>query len=143
MTILGFNFTKIEAEKKAGVKGKININNNVTIKDIGEIDFSIGKQKQNALKFVFQFVSSYEPGLGKIQFEGEILYLGDDKKNKEILANWKEDKKVPKDIMANMLNTILVKCNVQALIISQDLNLPPPIPLPKVEAKPASKDYIG
>ena len=32
MTIVGFDFTKIEAERKSAVQGKVNINNNVTIK---------------------------------------------------------------------------------------------------------------
>jgi len=45
--------------------------------------------------------------------------------------------KVPKDIMSGVLNTVLTKCNIEALILSQKVNLPPPIPLPSVrqEAK--------
>ena len=77
-------------------------------------------------------------------FEGELLYMEEPKKAKEILADWKKDKKMPKELMAGLLNTILTKCNVQALIISQQVNLPPPIPLPKVQINaPADKNYIG
>ncbi len=132
--IVGFNFTKMSAERDEGIKGKININNNVSIKDVEEKNLALGKEKQNALKFTFEFTSKYEPKLGSILLGGDVLYMADQKKAKEILDSWKKDKKIPKDVMTAILNTILSKCNIQALIISRDINLPPPIPLPKVEA---------
>lgn len=142
--IVGFGFTKLSAEKKEAAKGKIDINNNVSIKDIKEDSFSFGSNKQNVIKFIFEFTSKYEPSVGSILFEGELLYMEDPKKTKEILASWKKDKKVPKELMAGLLNTILTKCNVQALILSQEINLPPPIPMPKVQiAQQAEKNYIG
>ena len=142
--IVGFGFTKLSAERNEAAKGKIDINNNVTIKDVKEDDFSFGKDKQqNVLKFIFEFTSKYEPNIGTILFEGELLYLEEPKKTKEILNGWKKDKKVPKELMAGLLNTILTKCNVQALILSQEINLPPPIPMPKVQMAEAEKNYIG
>jgi len=143
--IVGFGFTKLSAQKGEAAKGKIDINNNVSVKDIKEDDFSLGKdKKQNVLRFIFEFTSKYEPNVGNILFEGELLYMEEPKKAKEILADWKKDKKLPKDLMGSLLNTILTKCNVQALILSQQVNLPPPIPLPKVQINaPADKSYIG
>lgn len=142
--IIGFGFTKLSVEKNSAPKGKVDINNNVTIKDIREDNFSFGKDKQDVLKFIFEFTSKYEPAIGAILFEGELLYLEDTKKVKEILSSWKKDKKIPKEIMAGLLNTILTKCNVQALILSQEVNLPPPIPMPKVQlAEQVEKNYIG
>ena len=130
--IVGFGFTKLSAEKNQNSKGKIEINNNVTIKSVEEADVPLGKEKQTALKIVFNFITKYSPDLGSISFEGEVIYMADSKKGKEIIASWKKDKKLPKDLMAPILNTILTRCNIKALIISQDVNLPPPIPLPKV-----------
>ena len=142
--IVGFGFTKLSAERKEAAKGKIDINNNVTIKNVEEADISLGKDKQNVAKFLFEFTSKYEPNVGIILFEGELLYMEDPKKIKELLAGWKKDKKIPSEIMANLLNTILTKCNVQALILSQEINLPPPIPMPKVQMAAApDKNYIG
>ena len=143
--IVGFGFTKLSAEKGESAKGKIDINNNVSIKDVKEDNFSLGKDnQQNILRFLFEFTSKYEPNVGSILFEGELLYMEEPKKAKEILANWKKDKKLPKEIMAGLLNTVLTKCNVQALILSQQVNLPPPIPLPKVQMATApEKSYIG
>lgn len=133
MTIVGFDFTKIDAEKKAPIKGKISINNNVTIKNVEEQDLNLGKEKQNALKFQFEFISKYDPGLGQIKLVGDLIYMGEPKKVKEILDGWKKDKKLPKDISTGILNNVLTKCNIQALILSRDINLPSPIPLPKVQ----------
>lgn len=141
--IVGFGFKKLSAEKYDAAAGKIDINNNVSIKDVQEDSFSFGKEKQSILKFMFEFTSKYNPSVGTILFEGELLYLEDQKKIKEILSSWKKDKKVPKEIMAGLLNTILTKCNIQALILSQEVNLPPPIPLPKVQVASPDKTYIG
>ena len=141
--IVGFGFTKLSAEEKEVAKGKIDINNNVSIKDIKEDSFSLGNNNQNVLKFIFEFTSKYEPNIGNILFEGELLYMEDPKKVKEILSSWKKDKKIPKEIMGGLLNTILTKCNVQALILSQEINLPPPIPMPKVQIAAPDKNYIG
>ena len=143
--IVGFGFTKLSAEKGEQAKGKIDINNNVSIKDVKEDSFPLGKDKeQNVIKFIFEFTSKYEPNVGTILFEGELLYMEEAKKAKEIISSWKKEKKVPKELMAGLLNTILTKCNIQALILSQQVNLPPPIPLPKVQmAQQADKNYIG
>ncbi|MBI3035639.1 hypothetical protein HYY71_04935 [Candidatus Woesearchaeota archaeon] len=142
--IVGFGFTKLAAERNEAAKGKIDINNNVTIKNVEESSLSFGKNNQDVLRFIFEFTSKYEPNVGSILFEGELLYMEDQKKSKEILSSWKKDKKVPKELMAGMLNTILTKCNVQALILSQEVNLPPPIPMPKVQLQAqAEKNYIG
>ena len=141
--IVGFGFTKLSAERKEAAKGKIDINNNVTIKNAEEADISFGKNNQSVIRFLFEFTSKYEPNVGAILFEGELLYMEEPKKAKEILAGWKKDKKVPKELMAGLLNTILTKCNIQALILSQEINLPAPIPLPKVQIQAPDKDYIG
>ena len=68
-----------------------------------------------------------------INFIGDILLMEEAKKAKEILDGWKKGKKLPKEVMTGILNTVLNKCNIQALIMSEQINLPPPIPLPKLQ----------
>ncbi len=135
MTIIGFNFKEIKVSKKEGVKGKINIKNNVVITDIKEQDLNLGDKSQSALKFLFEFSSKYDPDLGEIILRGDLLFMESANKTKEILDGWKKSKNVPKDIMAGILNTVLSKCNIEALILSQKVNLPPPIPLPSVKTE--------
>jgi hypothetical protein len=140
MSIVGFNFSKIVVEKKQTIKGKINISNNVSITNVEESSLSFGGSKQKGLKFTFNFITNYEPKIGSLDFTGDILYIEDAKKVEDILKAWKKDKKLPKEITTSILNTTLNRCNIQALILSQQINLPPPIPMPKVEsAKKAAK----
>jgi hypothetical protein len=135
MAIVGFNFTRMVVEKTAPAEGKIGIRNNVAIKDVTTTDLSFGENKHQALRFHFEFVSEYDPKIGSITLKGDVIYLEHAKKIKEVTEDWKKDKKVDKDLTATILNHVLAKCNVQALILSKDVNLPPPIMLPKVQPK--------
>ena len=132
MVMVGFNFTKLNVEKISAPKGKIKISNNVAIKNVTERDLSLGKTKEQGINFEFEFVSKFNPGIGEIVLRGDILYMEPPEKIKEITKSWKKDKKLPQQVMTSILNNILVKCNIEALILSQTVNLPPPIPLPKV-----------
>ncbi len=130
--IVGFQFIKIEAEKSNGISGKLNVNNNVTITEVNEKIITLGEQRQSAAGFVFEFTTNYEPQIGHIKLTGEIVYTASEQVVSELVAAWKSEKKVKKEIMATLLNTILTKSNIQALLLSQQVNLPSPIPLPKV-----------
>ncbi len=132
MTIVGFSFTKINAEKKEASKGKVDINNNVSIEKVEEKNINLASDKQKVISFVFKFTANYNPNVGKIVLDGAVLYMDDAAKVKDILDEWKKSKKLPKDIMTKILNTLLNKCNIEALILSDHISLPPPIPLPKV-----------
>jgi hypothetical protein len=135
MVIIGSSFTKINVEKKASVKGKINISNSAAIKSVEEYPLP-AKTNQKGLKFTFGFVSKYEPKIAEINIEGNVILLVDAKKGEEVLNGWKKDKKIPKEIMTPILNTALTKSNIQALILSQEMGLPAPIPLPKIKIEP-------
>lgn len=139
MTIVGFSFTSFDAQKKSQGKGKINIANNVTISEVESADLFLGSNKQDGLRFNFIFTSKYDPDVGNISIKGNVLYLEDADKIKKILADWKKDKKIPQDATEEVLNNVLSKCNIQALILSKDLNMPPPIPLPKVNVQKEKK----
>ena len=135
MTIIANNFTKITVEKKGPAKGKVNISNNVSIENVEKTELSVGAAKQPAARFIFEFVSKYEPKVGEIILNGELVFLEKDDKVTEIVAEWKKSKRVKKEIMAPVLNNILTKCNIEALILSREINLPPPVQLPKVTIK--------
>ena len=45
MSMLGINFSKIEAERKAPVRGKISINNNIAIKDAKKQELKLQGQE--------------------------------------------------------------------------------------------------
>jgi hypothetical protein len=132
MAVVGFNFNKIMVEKKVLKDGKVDINNNVQIKEVETADLSLGKAKQDGVRFVFEFTSKYEPDYASMVLSGDVLFIESEKNVKAILDEWKKKKTVPKETMAEVLNSILNRCNIQAMILARDVNLPSPIPLPKV-----------
>ncbi len=135
MTILGTNFTKISVEKIGVAKGKVSISNNVSIEKVEPTEVAIGSSKQSAIRFGFEFIAKYEPKVGNIVLNGDIVMMEKADKVKAITEEWKKTKKVPKEVMAPILNNVLTKCNIEALILSREIGLPPPIQLPRVTVK--------
>ncbi len=135
MTIIGFNFRKISAEKGKIVSGKINIANNVALKNVEESEIPVGAKKQKALKFTYEYLTKYEPEAGSISIEGDILFLAAEETVDKTIKNWKKSKQIDKEMLTPLLNTILSKCSIKGLMISQDLNLPSPMQLPRVTVK--------
>jgi len=133
--IIGFNLNKIQVERAPQVKGKLSIRNNVQFKDIQKADLFLGKSKQEGLRFSFEYTAEYEPKAGKILLVGDLVAVEESDKAKEILEGWKKNKKLPKELTTPVLNSILSKCNVEAIILSKEVSLPPPIPMPKVKVK--------
>lgn len=144
MPIVGFNFDKILAEKKAPISKELRIKPNVSIQDIKveELNFG-GIEKQKLLKVLFEFLAEYNPQIGTIQIQGHILYAGIKNEVEEISKSWKKDKKIDDKILLQFINTILMRCNIKALSLAQDVNLPPQLRLPTVTKKVDPKDYIG
>ena len=133
--IIGFNISKIEAERSPEIKGKLSIKNNVQIKDIENADLFLGQSKQAGIRFKFEYTSDYEPKAGKILLSGDLIAVDEEPKAKEIVDEWKKSKKIPPEVMAQVLNSILTKCNIMAIILSREVALPPPVQLPKVQLK--------
>jgi hypothetical protein len=138
MTIVKINLHKVNAERNLEAKGgQIKINNNVSIKNVEELSFAAEGKK--GLKFTFSFNCVYEPELGKIDVEGQVLYVEDEAKIKEIKEGWDKNKKIPNDVMEQIVNAALHKGNIQAIKVSEEVSLPSPLPLPKVKAQAEEK----
>jgi len=135
MTVIAFNFRKITAERSPNASGKVSVTNNVALKKVEEASVPVGNAKQKALKFSYEYITKYEPGMGNINIEGDVLFLTAADEVDKVLKSWKKDKKVGKEILTPVLNTILNKCSVKGILLSQDLNLPTPMQMPHVTVK--------
>lgn len=132
MTIVKINLHKVLAERNLNAKvGQVQINNNVTLKDIEDLSFSADGKK--GLKFNFAFNCSYEPDLGKINVEGQVLYVDEEKMIDSVKESWEKQKKIPIELMEQIINAALHKGNIQAIKISEEVSLPSPLPLPKLK----------
>jgi hypothetical protein len=142
--IVGFHFTKLHIEQHSPLKGKVSVNNNIDISQLTEHDYSL-KNKQKTLNFHFVFTVDYQTNIGQIALEGDVTYLADEQRVKQILQQWKSKKKIPPEESTLILNAALTRCNIKALELSQELNLPPHLPLPKVnfQTQSLAENYIG
>ena len=131
MTIAGFTFTRLLAEKKSSGKGRIDINTNITFVAAEEIDFVMGASKQKGIKILFEYRNTYTPDIGAIIILGEILYLSDQKRYDDLMKSWKKDKKFADDTMAELFDIVSIRGCVQAIQLTATVGLPPPIPLPR------------
>jgi hypothetical protein len=145
MPIIGINFNSINAnlypDKK--VEGNININSTPVIEKVEKKDIGMSSLKDViAIKFRFDIIYNPEKGpkIGEINFQGEILYAGDN--NKSIIEKWEKSKKLDDSIAVEVMNAIFRRCLTEGIAISDELRLPPPIRFPVVKPK-EENEYTG
>lgn len=135
MPIIGFNFSSIKAvNEEKEPKGEVSINSAPSIKNVEKKELDIVK---DAVAISFEFKTIYEPKIGEIDFEGEVLYKTDDVK--KLLKTWKDSKKLDDSIAVEVLNTIFRRCLTKANVLSDDVRLPPPVRFPTVQKKDEEK----
>ncbi len=135
MTIIGFNFRKMVAERNAITAPKVDVSSNVAVKKVEEAFIPVGTSKQKALKFSYEYTAQYKPNVGSMTIEGDLLFLTAGDTVDKVIKEWKKKKFVDKEILSPVLNTILTRCSIKGLTMSQDLGLPSPLQLPKVMMK--------
>ncbi len=143
MPIVGFNFEKILGQKLNPLKKGMKATHNITINSIKEEKIPIAKAEKLGLKFDFEFSVKYEPKIGEINILGTILYLDEEKEIKSILSEWNKNKKIKPEVAAQIINTAIVKSAIKALSLSQDINLPPHLPIPTISPPRKEDNYIG
>ena len=140
MPVIGLTFRSIEAKReKTAVTGEIKVNSTPKINSVKEANVPTLKKK--ALSLDFDFVTKYSPDMGEVKISGDIMYLTD--KNAQILKQWKKEKKLPEDVSIEILNHLFRRCLIKITYIAEDLQLPPPIAMPRVKPKTEEASYIG
>lgn len=134
MPVVGFNLQRISAEKKGQITGKLNIKNNLNITNIEQEKNAITASDE-VVKINFKFNISYDPDIGILDIEGNLLLMESPEKIKKIMEEWTKDKKLDQEVSTLIFNTILARCNIKALTLEQDVNLPPHFRLPLIKPK--------
>lgn len=132
--IINYRLDKIAIQKKNKPKGPVEAKNNLKVIDINE-EALPSLTKEKALNMKFSFTIKYEPNIADLEIEGSITYMNDQKTIKDILENWKKNKKIKQEIAAPVFNFILNKCNIKSLRLEEDLELPFHIPIPAVKTR--------
>jgi len=124
-------------------KTKINIESVPKIKSIKQVKNPVTNKK--VLEVSFEFITSYKPKIGQIKFQGVVVYSGD--KLSQAEKSWKKNKKLPKEIDAEIKNFLFRKCLGLEISISENMQLPPPLMFPRISNQQKTKkpdlSYIG
>jgi len=134
MSIIGLSFNSMEAKRDRDqkVRAEIKVNSVPRINDVKEVTIST-LQGKKVISLDFEFVTTYDPKVGEIKIGGDLLYLTDD--NKAMLKQWEKEKKIPEKPSLEILNYLFRRCLIKVSVIAEDLQLPPPLPMPTVKPK--------
>lgn len=139
MQVIGFNFTKITAERSQKVKETTLVNTDIEFIEI-EKDTVPTLNDLETINVSFRFVVSYkesekkETKEGQVLFEGRVMLTAEKEAAKDLLKSWKK-KELPVSIKVPLFNLILKKCTAKALDLEEQINLPAHIRIPQIRAK--------
>ncbi len=135
MPVLSVQLKEIIANKKQEAVGNVEVNNKVGESAVIEKDLpGIG---QKGISIEFRYLTEYKKDgevVAEIKMAGDVLYVGED--CKLMLDSWKKDGVLPEDQHVQVVNTIFRRCAIKALVLAEDLQLPPPIGLPFAKKNP-------
>jgi hypothetical protein len=95
----------------------------------------INKKGEDLLEVPFVFTINYTPGVAQISLKGKSHVKGSKDELQQILKDHKEKKPPPPIILQSISNVVFL----ESVIICRSLNIPPPIPLPKISPVPKKK----
>jgi hypothetical protein len=134
MQIVGFNFTKIHAEKSPGFtqKGR---NYAIEFTDLEKEKMDILKEAES-VNLTFKYILTYgEPDKdtenkikekeAEISFEGRIKVSTNKEETKKFQKSWKK-KQVPPEAALHINNFILKKCSTKSVILHDEIGIPDP-----------------
>ena len=95
----------------------------------------INKKGEDMLEVPFVFTINYTPGVAQISLKGKSHVKGSKDELEQILKEHKEKKPPPPIILQSISNIVFL----ESVLICRSLNIPPPIPLPKISPAPKKK----
>jgi hypothetical protein len=101
---------------------KVRIDHNSNITHVSNVE-------KEQVTIEFQYTASYGP-VGVVKLEGSLVF--EDANAGKIAEEWKNTRKMPNDVAGHIHTAIMHTCVPEAVGLSRDLGLPPPIPLPQV-----------
>jgi hypothetical protein len=101
----------------------------------------INEKHEDMLEVPFVFTINYTPAVAQISLKGKSHVTGLKDELKQIRDSYKEKKPPPPIIVQSISNVVFL----ESVIVCRSLNIPPPIPLPKIppatKKKPSEPTY--
>ncbi len=133
MPVIGMQLTKIEAARKSNPTPGFKVESMPSIVSVEEKELPALGGNGKVLVINFTFTVDYRPDIASIKISGEILYLEEGERTGA--KSWAKNKALPQNIMIEVYNTIFRKGLLKALVLSDDMQLPPPLQVPIVTPK--------
>jgi len=95
----------------------------------------ISEKGEDLLEVPFVFTINYTPGVAQISLKGKSQVTGSKDELQQILKEHKEKKPPPAVVLQSISNVVFL----ESVLICRSLNIPPPIPLPKISPIPKKK----
>jgi len=131
MPVKDVQITLIDAKRNAKRDEKfrnIRIDNNSSVTHISE------RNNEEAI-IEFRYTANYG-GIGSIRLEGSMLFSGD---VTELMKVWADTGNMPDSLASEIHTAIMSTCVPEAVILSRDIKLPPPLPLPQIKINKPKK----
>jgi hypothetical protein len=95
----------------------------------------IKKKSEEMLEVPFVFTINYTPAVAQISLKGISLVKGLKDELEKIIRSHKEKQPPPPFILQSISNVVFL----ETVILCKSLNIPPPIPLPKIPTETKKK----
>ncbi|MFW6040741.1 MAG: hypothetical protein ACOC85_02780 [Thermoplasmatota archaeon] len=138
MPVKSFEIFSIDAERfseKSQTRKNIRIDHNSSVTKIKQLD-------KDSSEISFRFTATYS-GMGRIELEGRLKHIDGPS---DLASRWQKENKMPNEVANEVHSAIISNCIPQSVLVSREIQLPPPIPLPKVnipDQKKNKKEFKG
>ena len=134
MPIIRHKYTTLSGVWDKPFTGNLKINSGINFVDLRE-EPSISGESGTGYTIVYEFTTKYGDDAATIKIAGELLYAAPKDEAKELADHWKEKKLLPEKTVLQVGNYCLLRAQMQAIAIANDLGLQSPVQLPTFEAK--------
>lgn len=134
IAIKGWELNSIEAKRFSKVGEKlvnVRIDHNNTITSVVPLN-------QTDVSIEFRFTANYT-GMGFVRMDGKLVVADDTRKPDEVAREWSKTNNMPPEFANLVHNAVISNCIITATIITRDIQLPPPVPLPQVDMNQQAK----
>jgi hypothetical protein len=134
IAIKGWELNSIEAKRFSRVGEKLM---NVRI-DHNNVVTSVIPLNQTDVSIEFRFTANYS-GIGFVRMDGKLVVADDSRSPESIAKEWGSTNNMPPELANIVHNAVISNCVITATIITRDIQLPPPVPLPQVDMSQQKK----
>ncbi|MCD1295658.1 hypothetical protein CUJ83_11685 [Methanocella sp. CWC-04] len=131
--IIGFTINKIESARHVPLEElskykNINVNYDLNLRNLSVVKSPAVPEKVLRVEYTVT-INYLNPSIGYIRFEGYCDHAGGDAE--KAFKDW-ESGKADTGIQNEVANNMMVRITPLAMLLSQNLNLPPAVPVPVI-----------